>query len=274
MKTRLITAGIAAVIAIGIMIASEFIPWIVFIALCVVGCMMEFEFLTAKNFHKDWLVLGLSVLFIVGAVLCSTTGLWYIPLYVYTVVLLFAQILRHDKHSITDVLFVYAGTMFIGVAVLCLANLAVSQWNFTSFYICVALVPPWFADSAAYFTGSAIGKHKLRPAISPKKTVEGAIGGAIGSILGSQLLGLVYQFIFYRDVVVNYPALLLVGLFSAVISVMGDLTFSLIKRECKIKDYGSIMPGHGGMLDRFDSVIFTVPYALFISSTMGLIWQV
>jgi len=140
--------------------------------------------------------------------------------------------------------------------------------------VCVALVPPWFADSAAYFTGSAIGKHKLCPVISPKKTVEGAIGGAIASIVGSQLLGLVYQFIFYRDVLINYPALLLIGMYSAVISVVGDLTFSLIKRECKIKDYGSIMPGHGGMLDRFDSVVFTVPFALFISYTMGLIWHV
>ena len=63
-------------------------------------------------------------------------------------------------------------------------------------------------------------------------------------------------------------------MFSAIVSVFGDLLFSLIKRECKIKDYGSIMPGHGGMLDRFDSIIFTVPFALFISYTMGIIWQI
>lgn len=274
MKTRLITAGIAAAIAIGIMIASEFIPWIIIVALCVVGCMMEFEFLTAKSFHKDIFILILSVLFVVASVSVSTTNFWFVPTYVYTVILLFAQILRHEKHSITDILFVYAGTLFIGLSLLCMGRLVCIQGNFTSFLVCVALVPPWFADSAAYFTGSAIGKHKLCPAISPKKTVEGAIGGAIGSILGSQLLGLVYQFIFYNNVIVNYPALLLIGMYSALVSVMGDLTFSLIKRECNIKDYGSIMPGHGGMLDRFDSVVFTVPFALFISYTMGLIWQV
>lgn len=274
MKTRLITAGIAAAIAIGVMIASEFIPWIIIVALCVIACMMEFEYLTAKNFHKDWLILVLSLLFVIASVLISTTNFWFVPMYVYTVVLLFAQILRHEKHSITDILFVYAGTLFIGLSLLCLARLACVGGKFTSFFVCVALIPPWFADSAAYFVGSALGRHKLCPVISPKKTVEGAIGGAIGSILGSQLLGLVYQFVFYRDVIINYPALLLIGMFSAVVSVMGDLTFSLIKRECKIKDYGSIMPGHGGMLDRFDSVVFTVPFALFISYTMGLIWQV
>ncbi len=273
MKTRLISAGIAAAIAIGIMIASEYIPWLIFPAVCVIACMMEFEFLTAKNFHKDWLILILSILFVVSSVLVSTTGFWFVPMYVYTVALMFAQILRHEKHSITDILFVYAGTIFIGLSLLCLTRLVCVQWKFTSFFVCVALVPPWFADSAAYFTGSALGKHKLCPAISPKKTVEGAIGGAIASVVGSQLLGLVYQFIFYRNVIINYPALLLIGIFSAVVSVMGDLTFSLIKRECKIKDYGSIMPGHGGMLDRFDSVVFTVPFALFISHTMGLIWQ-
>lgn len=274
MKTRLITAGIAAAIAIGIMIASEFFPWIVLVAICVIACMMEFEFLTAKNFHKDSWFLILSILFVVSSVLVSVTDFWFIPFYVYTVVLVFMQILRHEKHSITDVLFVYAGTIFIGLSLLCFARLVCIQWKFASFFACVALVPPWFADSAAYFTGSALGKHKLCPAISPKKTVEGAIGGAIGSVVGSQLLGLVYQFVFYDNVLVNYPALLLIGIYSAVISVVGDLTFSLIKRECKIKDYGSIMPGHGGMLDRFDSVVFTVPFALFISYTMGLIWQV
>lgn len=273
MKTRLISAGIAAAIAIGIMIASEFIPWVILPAICVIACMMEFEFLTAKSFHKDWLILILSLLFVVSSVLVSTTGFWFVPMYVFTVVLMFAQILRHEKHSITDIFFVYAGTIFIGLSLLCLARLVCVQWNFTSFFVCVALVPPWFADSAAYFVGSAMGKHKLCPAISPKKTVEGAVGGAIASVVGSQLLGLVYQFIFYHNVIINYPALLLIGMFSAVVSVMGDLTFSLIKRECKIKDYGSIMPGHGGMLDRFDSVVFTVPFALFISHTMGLIWQ-
>ena len=274
MKTRLITAGIAAAIAIGILILSEFFPWVILIAICAIACMMEFEFLTAKSIHKDWIILVLSLLFVTSSVIVSTTNFWFVPLYVYTVALVFLQILRHEKHSVTDILFVYAGTLFIGLSILCLARLACAQWNFTSFFVCVALVPPWFADSAAYFTGSAIGKHKLCPTISPKKTVEGAIGGAIAAVVGSQLLGLVFQFVFYRDVLINYPALLLIGIYSAVVSVVGDLTFSLIKRECKIKDYGSIMPGHGGMLDRFDSIVFTVPFALFISYTMGLIWQI
>ena len=275
MKTRLITAGIAAAIAIAVLIVSEFVPWVLLVALSVVTCMMQFEFLTAKNMHKDPVILVLTLLFCVSIVSVSITDFWFIPLYAFTIVLLLLQILRHEKHSITDILFVYAGTLFIGISSLCLGRLACMNFNFPSFYVCVALVPPWIADSAAYFTGSALGKHKLCPKISPKKTVEGAIGGAIASIIGSQLLGLIFQFIFYKNtVIINYPALLLIGMFSAIFSVVGDLTFSLIKRECKIKDYGSIMPGHGGMLDRFDSVVFTVPFALFISYTLGLIWQI
>ena len=274
MKTRLITAGIAAAIAIAVLIVSEFVPWIALVAIAVVTCMMQFEFLTAKNMHKDPVILIATLLFAISSVALSITNLWFIPLYVFTVLLLLLQILRHEKHSITDILFVYAGTIFIGLSSLCLGRLACLNMNFTSFYVCVALVPPWFADSAAYFAGSALGKHKLCPKISPKKTVEGAVGGAIASIIGSQLLGLIFQFIFYRNVIINYPALLLIGMFSAIFSVVGDLTFSLIKRECNIKDYGSIMPGHGGMLDRFDSVIFTVPFALLIFSALGLIWQI
>ena len=274
MKTRLITAGIAAAFAIAVMALSEFFPWVLIAAICVVGCMMTFEFLTAKHMHKDIFILIMSIGFVVSSVILSITNFWFVPLYVYTVVLMCVQVLRHEKHSISDLLFVYAGIILIGLALLCFARLACVQWKFASFFVCVAVVPPWFADSAAYFVGSAIGKRKLCPAISPKKTVEGAIGGAIASILGSQLLGLVYQFIIYRNVIINYPALLLIGMFSAMVSVFGDLLFSLIKRECKIKDYGSIMPGHGGMLDRFDSIIFTVPFALFISYTMGIIWQI
>ena len=274
MKTRLITAGIAAAIAIAVLIVSEFVPWVALVAIAAVTCMMQFEFLTAKNMHKDPAILIVTLLFAISSVAVSITNFWFVPMYVFTVVLLLLQILRHEKHSITDTLFVYAGTLLIGLSSLCLGRLACINMNFTSFYVCVALVPPWCADSAAYFAGSAFGKHKLCPKISPKKTVEGAIGGAIASIIGSQILGLIFQFIFYRNVIINYPALLLIGMFSAIFSVVGDLTFSLIKRECKIKDYGSIMPGHGGMLDRFDSIIFTVPFALFIFQTLGLIWQI
>lgn len=108
------------------------------------------------------------------------------------------------------------------------------------------------SDVCAYFTGMAIGRHKLCPKISPKKTIEGAIGGVLGSILVCGAFG----FFFAEEYFVHCLA---IGAIGAVISQCGDLTASVFKRKMGIKDYGNLIPGHGGILDRFDSVLFTAP---------------
>ena len=109
----------------------------------------------------------------------------------------------------------------------------------------------WVTDTFAYFTGRLFGKHKLIPAVSPKKTVEGAIGGAVCCALVAMLYGLLTSVWFEASP--NYLVLALSGLLIAVVSQIGDLAMSAIKRQYGIKDYGKLLPGHGGMLDRFDS---------------------
>ena len=112
------------------------------------------------------------------------------------------------------------------------------------------------SDIFAYFTGFAIGKHKLCPEISPKKTVEGAIGG----IIGSSLLCGIFGMIFYKEQILNCFVMGFVGAFFA---MGGDLIASVFKRKMKIKDYGNLIPGHGGILDRFDSVLLTAPFIYY-----------
>lgn len=102
------------------------------------------------------------------------------------------------------------------------------------------------------------GKHKLAPQLSPKKTVEGAIGGAVAAPVCAMLYGLIFQF-FVPGIIPSYPVLALYGFLGSIISQLGDLSFSFIKREFGIKDYSNLLPGHGGILDRFDSVIFCAP---------------
>lgn len=125
------------------------------------------------------------------------------------------------------------------------------------FYILLPLVVAFCSDTFALFAGMLFGKHKLAPALSPKKTVEGAIGGFVGAILCSMLYGLVINKWFGYEV--NYLLLALYGALGSPIAQMGDLSFSYIKRQYGIKDFGNVFPGHGGVLDRFDSVIFCVP---------------
>ena len=125
------------------------------------------------------------------------------------------------------------------------------------YYILLPLVAAFSSDAFAYFAGLALGKHKLAPRLSPKKTVEGSVGGLCGAIVGCLIYALVMQFGFALHV--NYFAFVVYGVLGSVISQMGDLSFSYIKRQSGIKDFGTIFPGHGGVLDRFDSVIFCAP---------------
>ena len=127
----------------------------------------------------------------------------------------------------------------------------------------------WLTDTGAYLFGITMGKHKLAPKISPKKTVEGAVGGVVFCVATVLLLSLVYQWICSSvwgvSLSVDYWRLLLLVPVGALISMLGDLSASLIKRQCGVKDYGSLMPGHGGIMDRFDSVFFVLPcLVLFI----------
>ena len=120
------------------------------------------------------------------------------------------------------------------------------------FIYLIPFVFGWVTDTFAYFVGRFLGKHKLIPAVSPKKTVEGAIGGAVGCALVAILYGFVIGQCF-DTVQPNYVVLAIAGVIIAVVSQLGDFAMSAIKRQYGIKDYGKLLPGHGGLLDRFDS---------------------
>ena len=137
------------------------------------------------------------------------------------------------------------------------------------YYIIAALILPFASDSGAYFAGLRFGKHKLAPVISPNKTVEGLVGGVIGATIGILLYCLILQLVFSRSV--DYLSGIIYGVFGALAGTAGDLVFSTIKRQTGIKDYGSILPGHGGVLDRLDSMVATAPSAELMVLLLPLI---
>jgi phosphatidate cytidylyltransferase len=125
----------------------------------------------------------------------------------------------------------------------------------------------WVCDTCAYFAGRAFGKHKLAPVLSPKKTVEGAIGGTIGAVA----VGAIFGYLLYKnatDSSATIYILMIITFVGSIISQIGDLLASGIKRDHDIKDYGNIIPGHGGIMDRFDSVIFVIPCIYFLAVVM------
>ena len=117
----------------------------------------------------------------------------------------------------------------------------------------LVFVAAWMCDTFAYFTGRFFGKHKLAPYLSPKKTVEGSVGGILFAIIGCMVYGLIVEA--FTDLEANFVVLGLLGLVLSVISPIGDIWASLIKREHGIKDYSRMLPGHGGVMDRFDSIL-------------------
>ena len=134
--------------------------------------------------------------------------------------------------------------------------------------VLIPMVAAFCSDSAALFAGMAFGKHKLAPKVSPKKTVEGAVGGLIGGIVGMVVFRVIFFICTLYPLHIGWCALL--GLVGAVMGQLGDLSFSVIKRQQGIKDYGHLLPGHGGVLDRFDSVIFAAPVVWLIVSLVTL----
>lgn len=141
------------------------------------------------------------------------------------------------------------------------------------YFIVLGLGIAWGGDSSAYFAGRFFGKHKLAPVVSPHKTIEGAVGGVIGSVVFALVITAVYMAVWGAPdstfIDLRYYTLVAVaGTVGSVLGILGDLTASAVKRQRGIKDYGTIFPGHGGILDRFDSVLLVMPFVSLMTMVL------
>lgn len=179
---------------------------------------------------------------------------------------------QHKKIRYEQVFFVLASMLLVPHAMTSMVRIEREGGEHGIFLLVMGLCGAWIADSGAYFTGVAIGRHKLCPEISPKKTIEGLAGGII-----STAVVFIAAFAVYNKFITDSPmefgigeyiVVAVTGMVCAVIGTVGDLSASMIKRQIGFKDYGKIMPGHGGLMDRFDSVLFVLPtFYVFISLT-------
>ena len=177
--------------------------------------------------------------------------------------------------SFRCIFIVYGMTLLITLSLTTIIDLRTIGGVHSNFYILLALFIPWMADTGAYFAGTIFGKTKLCPDLSPNKTLEGAFVGIIFCVLTNLLVSFIFKIFFLpQNIEVNYLYVAVLALLGSLISIVGDLFFSMVKRCYRVKDFGNVMPGHGGVLDRFDSVILVAPFVYFMLKNFDILLKI
>lgn len=230
------------------------------IAVALFGAIATYELLHCVSLHKNlWVSIPLYLVTVAlpfGLRYLSALSILALPLALCVVLLyiLAVAVFSHGRVDIRDVstAFVLWLYVLIGFSGLIIMHDFVRGGEYL--YL-LAFVGAWVTDTFAYFSGMLLGKHKLIPDVSPKKTVEGAVGGVVFCVLAFVGFGLLYNRFWADGHTIHLAAMAIVGFLVSVVSQIGDLSLSLLKRKYGIKDFGKVFPGHGGVLDRFDSVL-------------------
>jgi phosphatidate cytidylyltransferase len=287
MLTRIISGAVGVVLLGAVLFFHDTI--VLPIAVAAIIAVMLFELLRAVKLHKCIPILlaaeacGIAVPILYGVLTTiSVIGVEYpghfefkswryadkYNLYVFGIILLCAFVVfitwlrKHKEIRYEQVFFVLAVMILVPQAMTTMVRMERYDSENGLFLLIMGLCGAWIADTGAYFTGVALGKHKLCPEISPKKTIEGLVGGILTTaIVYTVAFSCYYGFTAKRAVIA-----FITGAVCAVIGTVGDLSASMVKRQIGFKDYGKIMPGHGGLMDRFDSVLFVLPtFYVFIT---------
>ena len=192
---------------------------------------------------------------------------YFMPMIIgYLMVLMAIYVFAFPKYHSNEIIPCFFGIFYVVVMLSYVYQVRMMEDGLYTVWL--IFLCSWVCDTCAYLVGVMFGKHKMAPILSPKKSVEGAIGG----LVGSALIGFLYAYIFKDNIngisnpLVLFPVICVIG---GLISMVGDLAASGIKRNNDIKDYGKLIPGHGGILDRFDSVIFTAPIIYYLITFMN-----
>lgn len=263
MLVRILTALVAIPLFLGLLYVGK---WPLFALVAGMGLIGFFEYARmwrARQVHVSLPVGGAAVLALFcWAFLAPGNGLLLGAVITATVLaLLVWLVLRYQEGRVLDALVTVFGVFYIGWLLshlLLLRGLGGGTgWDTGLRWVALAFLCTWVADSVAYFVGMALGKRKLAKAISPNKSVEGAVGGGVSTVVVGWLWGPVVGIAPWQGAFVAVAAFLL--------SVLGDLSESALKRYTGVKDSGELLPGHGGVLDRFDSSLFVLPFVYYVA---------
>ena len=256
-KTRLISVIILVIIALATIISLSWILFFTLLAVSLIGMRELYKVMKVSDEH----VTVLELVGYLGAVLyyiamkADFGNYGTMAIIISMILILFVYVFGYPKYHAEQVMAAFFGVVYVAV-MLSFIYLTRSLPD-GKFLVWLIFLCSWGCDTCAYCVGMLIGKHKMAPVLSPKKSIEGAVGG----VAGAALLGVIYAAA-TQGKMAEYALICAVG---ALISMVGDLAASAIKRNQNIKDYGKLIPGHGGILDRFDSVIITAPVIYYLA---------
>ncbi|HHV42216.1 MAG TPA: phosphatidate cytidylyltransferase [Clostridiaceae bacterium] len=289
LRVRVITALVFGLVMAAFLVPALWIPWIALILFSVIALIGGSEFSAAMKLagfnHKPWVVPLCSLIAVflplikIGfgkkEYLVWTSGwtgiallLPYLVVGLMVTLIVIIPLVRYGVEALTGALVAALGVIYLSyplISAVAILYTLPAGW----YWLLTALAVPWISDTVAYFIGSSIGTNKIVPHISPNKTLEGALGGLIGPII-AMMIWLPLVLAQKSKLIVLPPTgtlltyAVLFGLLLGLFSQLGDLFASALKRWAGVKDFGHILPGHGGLLDRFDSAFFTLPLTLLL----------
>ena len=263
-KTRLISGIVLVIIALATIISGSWILFFTLLAVSLIGMRELYKVMKVSDEH----VTVLELVGYLGAVLyyiamkADFGNYGTMAIIISMILILFVYVFGYPKYHAEQVMAAFFGVVYVAV-MLSFIYLTRSLPD-GKFLVWLIFLCSWGCDTCAYVVGVLIGKKKIFPVLSPKKSLEGCIGG----VVGAGLIGALYAYFVVEEAIPDKRVTLIIALIcmvGAVMSQIGDLAASAIKRNHNIKDYGKLIPGHGGIMDRFDSVIVTAPMIYFLT---------
>lgn len=268
MKTRIISAFIAIALFVAVLYSRRYTIIPLILGVCFLSAVAAFEVLYNTTINRYKPVVAIAVIFSAITPLCFIGVMnerFYLLFSVLFVCILFSfGVFAHNKISVQQCILSFALPIVLSFAFGTLLKILLPVTKEGLLNILLLCGFAWGTDTGAYFTGVLFGKHKIAPEISPKKTVEGCVGGILFCALFTFVVSyLMLHNLHYSVIITAFSPLF------AIAGMIGDLSASLLKRAYHIKDYGNIMPGHGGIMDRFDSILFIAPSFLCVLELIG-----
>lgn len=265
-----ITRLLSGIVLLAIVISTGILGGPVFWALVtLISLMGLFEFYRMLGLQKSPLFYVNGVLCLTGDVLllCGKANLADMIPVAALLVIMSIYVVRYPKYNAKDVFASFTGFIYAAVLLSFLYRIRMEENGMLLLWL--VFIGTWGSDTCAYCIGCLFGKHKAFPVLSPKKSVEGCIGGIVGTALISGIYAVCLNR-FIEGMEVSVLVFSIIGVFASIVSQVGDLAASAMKRNYDIKDYGKLIPGHGGILDRFDSIMFTAPLVYFMVQIFAL----